>query len=476
MTTYGIRIAINGSEIDDFVEGDNASWDTKIGEIKTTEGGGSFLREAQQATCSFVANIPEILAPLMRTITIAVEGPYTASAPSYWNDNGDGTFYRIIFHGPIVASKLVGFTENLVQFDAISEMQTLYERRAQLASTNNTGPRALCTDIETAHSLTILNANPMVPTAADFYNMDRPAQGSASNGDWLRTATAPLGMTITGDWEGTIDAPELAWRTDYQWFTGGNYEIIKAGRPWNYVYSDIGITWRDFVARIEVNGETGNSISHYGFVRYPNWNGPRPPTRIIDVRNGTRYWGRASLDNGTVRSRLGFQEASIGSWIDTAAECEAAAKRLMRHQGEPSYLKMNKVGWWPDQVAADAATDPLVDPDPEDIGMVHACVMLGDQMAGRQSGEAFDDSNGIGGDNAYGTWPDHCPVSSDRYDLLEALWNVQIENNGSTSGIVDYYTIRTISREWTPTGGWWIEVGLEPDGLVSVTSSSNGTY
>lgn len=470
MTTFGVRVAINGTEIDC----------DDIAEIKTSEGGGSFYREADQSTASFKYRTNAHGATFVRTVTIAVEGPYNGTAPAWWHDNGDGTFYHIIFHGTVT-----GFETNVdpahvewVQFAAMSEMQGIFERKARTAAANDSYMRDLTSDIETAHSLTIGN-NGTIPTFGDgFPDVDRPAQGPSTNGEWLRMVMAGTGMSIIAEWEGTLTAPELCWRTDRAWVGGQNYRNVYAGRPWEYEYRSVGINWRDFVAKVEVTGEAGNSLSHHGWVRYPNLynRGPRPPTRIIDVSNGTRYYGTATLSNSFMRDNLGDQTISINSWIDTAAHCEDAAEFLLSHVGEP-HLMMNSVAFWPDQLTKSADADPdFTFQDPEDFGMDHANVLVGDYMRSRTAGgNGFDDTDGGAGVNPWGTWPDTVPVNSDVYDLLNYLWQVEIENDSNTSGAVDAYNVRRVAREWTPSGGWHIDVGLEADDTVTITNTANGT-
>lgn len=475
MTTYSIRVAINNTEIDC----------DQIGLIRTAEGGGSFLKEGALPTCSFVYRTDINNAWGVETITIAVEGPYNGTAPAWWHDNGDGTYYHILFHGPIIGYKASAIDSLWTEFSAISEMHGLFQRRARTAASNNSYPRTLTSDIETAHSLTIGN-NACIPTFGDgFGQVDRPEQRSASNGEWLRNVMAGTGMSIMAEWEGTLTAPELCWRTDRYWVGGLNHRYVYAGRPWLYQYPNTGFNWQDFVARVEVNGETGNTISHHGWVRYPTLRnmGPRPPTKIIDVSDGTRYYGTARLGNSSMRTRLGNVTAQINSWLDTSTRCQNAAEFLLSHVGEPLYPKMFGVTFLPDQLYADAAADATfvggpIAQDPEDFGMDHAGILIGDRMISRALNEAFDDSDGMGGDNEWGLWPDHCPVNGDVYDNLYACWQAEIENNSTSSGPTDYYNVRTVQREWTPSGGWKISVDLEPDNTVAIDAGDldNGTY
>lgn len=474
---YTIRVAINGSETDTTVEADSASWLTKIGEVRSFEGGGSFTREANHATLSFKLRIPQNLSWAVNTVTIAVQGP--AASPSSWfTSAGGGQYYRVVFHGSVNAIRGVDVGTGMIEFQAISEMQGLYERRAHTAQDNNSGPRDLTTAIETAHSLTIAGTS-VVPESTDFYNLDRPAQGGAANGQWLRNVMAGTGMTLVAEWDGPITAPALRWRTDYPWFSGGNFNNITAGRPWSYIYLDHGTVWRDFVARVEVNGASGQTLSYDGWVRYPQLGniGPRPSTQIITVADGTRYYGYGRLGSSAMRAAVSQTELSINSWIDTAAECETAAKWILRHMGEPTYLKINRMGYYPDYLWREADADPLYDPDPDNVFLDHAAVMLGDQFVSREFGnDLFDNSNLIGPDNSYGTWPTVCPPGSDRYDDLFALWNPTLTNNGVSSGQVQLQTVRTLARTWNPSSGWYVEVGLEPSETVAVADSGHGTY
>jgi hypothetical protein len=355
-------------------------------------------------------------------------------------------------------------------------MQGLYERRDRVAAATNSGPRALCTDMAAG----VGNAS-LVPAAGDFYTMDRPKQGPTPNGDMLRTATACLGMTILGEWEGTIDSPDLLWRPDYNWSNDVSYyNSLGFWRPWIYEYADVGTVFGDYVAEVEVTGETGNSIYHYGYqLTVGPWGQPVQPPKIVDVRNGTRYWGTAQLADAGMRLNVGNQTLSVASWIDTAAQCEDAAQRLLKHVGEPTHLNMRKIGYFPDQLWYDADNDPAFTYDVDDYAMDHACVKIGDTVQSRGftgDGDSFDDSDGLGDVNNGGFWPDHCPVDSPTYNDLYVLWNNALSNGEDVSlNVTSYYTVRAIQREWTPSAGWRMELGLEHDNTVPVPDTAHGT-
>jgi hypothetical protein len=436
---YTLRVAINGSETDVDVENDDADWLTKIANLRTTDGGGTWFRAGNQAAAALDLNIPLAVADAVRTVTIAVQGPHDGGggASDYLTSVGGGLYYRVIFHGTVVAKKAV-VGEPLIQIDAISEMQQLLERRARTAASNNSGPRAVTTDIETAHSLTI-PVNTAYPLGTDFYTLDRPAQKGASNGEWLKKALAGTGCNPTAEWNGPITAPELCWRVDYAWTVGMRNQQLEATRPWAYSYPDVGTTWQDFPARVEVEGENSAGTQHYGWAR---------------------------LGDSSIRTQLGNQSVSLSTWIDTAAECETAAATLLGHIGEPDYLRMFRVGFYPDFLLSEMTGNGVTEATAQVRAMDHACAMPGDFFVRRNP---FDDTHSE-------DWPSVCPVGSDRYDDLEALWVHPVRDNGVSSGNVLYYGIRTVNRWWTPTGGWYLEVSAEPDGTLTPADSGNGTY
>lgn len=441
MTVYTLRVAINGSETDGSVEADSASWLTKVASVRMTDGGGSRLNPPQQAGCTLTLHVPIALAYRIADVTIAVEGPYSGTIPAWLTSAGGGRYYRVVFNGPVTSVRPAGgIGEALVQVDAVSEMQTLFERRAHTAASNNSGCRSLCNDIETAHSISI-NENTSVPQAADTYQLDRPAQKDATNGEWLKKLMAGHGYWITAEWDGPITAPVLCWRTDYPWTTG-RWQQVRAGRPWKYVYEDYGTTWQDFLARIEVDGEDSG---------------------------GTKYYGWARLANSTSRAQLGFQEAKLSTWIDTATQCQNAARRLIRRQGDPDYLRMMRVGIPLEICWADANTASGYTEDEDKVFMGHACLMTGDQLLSRSSGgQAW---SGIPSNTA-GSWPARAPVNGLVYKDLEALWRPAIEN--TTSVVADAFTVRGITREWLPNTGWYITVDLDPDADGGDTAGDYG--
>ena len=439
---YTLKVAINGSETDINVEGDTASWLTKVGDVKVTDGGGSWHSPPQQAGCTIRVNVPISLAPLIRTVTIAVVGPYSGTIPAWLTETstGSGRYYRVIFHGPVTSVQpAAAIGDDGVLVNAISEMQTLFERRAHTAASNNSGCRSLCNDIETAHSITI-NENTSIPQAADTYQLDRPAQKDATNGEWLKTLMAGHGYWITAEWDGPIDSPQLCWRTDYPW-TSGRWQQVRAGRPWKYVYEDYGFTWQDFVARVEVDGTDSAANKYYGWAR---------------------------LNDSTVRSQLGNQEVRFSSWIDSATQCQTAARKLIRQQGEP-YLKMLRVGIPLEICYRDAATAAGYTEDEDKVFMGHACLMLGDQLLSRSSGSNSWDNTS----NTAGSWPSgKAATGSIVFSDLSSLWEVNIVN--TTTDKADNYTVRGIAREWEPSGGWYITVDLEPDGNGGDTAGDYG--
>ncbi len=439
----GIKIAVNGSETDVDVVNDSASWTAKAGNVRISGGGGSWIREGQPFTAQVDFAVPIHLANLVRTVTIAVtlEASTASSLPT-------GTIvatppYRVVFHGDAIAIK--GNPSNdIVQIDFASEMSGLLGRRARTAAAPNTGIRTLLSAIESAHSLS-MNGSDTVPSDAHYYQCDAPAQQDSSNGEHIRTMLAGSGINMSEEWELQITSPTLRWRPD--WYHPAGSVITtrqwtwEAGYPWLFAYPDVGIQYRDFLARINVEG-TGSG--------------------------GTRRWAWAQLDLAAQRLRVGHRDTTLSTWIDNTTDLEKAARELIGKQGEPDYVKMNQItlnidAWY-------RAFDTQGAADPEIETWKAAACMLGDVITTR---DPFDNTH-----TDYGNWPAHAPYNGDLYDRLFGLWNTSITDNAVTAAVAEW-VIRTITREWSAGGGWQVTYGLEPANYIDYTDIadySSGTY
>lgn len=441
---FELYLAINGELTDTTVENDTALWATKCGNVKINGGGGSWWRTSEPSKARLDILIPARLAHKVRTVTIAVKSAATLTGTIPTGTIGSS--YRIVFHGDVQSIRATADPNGAVEIDAVDEMSGLMNRRARTAASPNTGIRALLTDIETAHTLT-MNGGTTFPSSADFPNLDRPAQKGISNGVWLRTALAGTGINMAAEWETSITAPALMWRPDYfdtlysasvattrQW-------TWEAVHPWSYVYTDIGIQWQDFIARVNLDGENAA---------------------------GTQYYGWAKLSDTAVRAKLAQRENNQTTWMDNAADLQKYARRLLAHVGEPNWLKINQVTLPIEKLYSLYLSEGFVDADIE--AFTAAAMMPGDQIDWR---DPFDNTNALAPD-----WPAVAPDGGDLYDNLLALWYVTVEDNGVTNAS-GRHIIRSITREWTPNGGWFVTYGLDPYSQLTgtdIASNGSGTY
>jgi hypothetical protein len=453
LTSNGIRIAINGSETDVDVENDAASWTTKIGNVKHLIGGGSWWRDPQPGVASLDVLVPLKLAHKIRTVTIAVTCiPNLAVPPTGVIGAGAANSYRIIFHGDVQAIKgKPAAGDTIVQVEAISEMSGLMNRKARTAASNNSGIRELLNDIETAHSLTMSGETYFPTIAQGFPNCDRPAQKGNSNGVWIRKQLAGTGVNMSEDWETSITAPALMWRPDWQdeeYFTFSATARVwqtEMPYPWLYSYPDTGMQYRDFVARVNVEGETSAGVEHYGY---------------------------AQLSTSGKRLSVGQRDISVDTWIDTPTECQTQARRLMAYQAEPDYLKMRQVTYNTEHLYRVYTDDSYTDAEAQ-----YALISL----AGGMPGDTLIKRNPFGNSHADAqNWPAHAPAAGTLYDTLDQMWD-PVLTYAAVSADTEKHVIRTIMRSFTPQGGWDVTLGVEPTAFSglrgsSVTDYGNGTY
>jgi hypothetical protein len=383
--------------------------------------------------------------------------------------------YRIVFHGDVQSIRATGVDredENLipVQFDAVSDMSGLLNRRARCAANAGSGISTMLADIETAHSLT-MDGNGAFPSGGNgFPGCDRPAQKRTTNGEYIATMLAPVGAWVIEDWAGTLTAPELRWRTDftdpdYMTYTLTGYRDLEIGYPWLLTYEDVGFAYEDYTAKITVTGETSG---------------------------GTQYYGWARLDNADgARDALSNREVQVDSYINTAADCKTWARRHLAWQGAPSYgLRMNAV-----TLNTEVYYKALVDQGAHGVNptygnaanemMLLGTAMPGDNLYAR--GYYVTDVGGVdgfgSGNSDYGDWPAAYDDASDLHDTLFQLWRPWLGQVDDTSTYqeADRQTIRQVRRTFTPTGGWDITFGLVPWSTlirgtdVGVSDTDSGT-
>lgn len=441
-----ILIAINGELTDTTVENDSATWDTKVGRVRMRGGGGSWWRPTQPHVCQIDMDIAANHAWLVRTVTIAVKANTAMATPPTGTIDDE---YRIVFHGEVQQSKgSPHVNAGPVQLDAVDEMSGLMNRRARTAAVNNSGIRALLTDIETAHGLT-MNGGTAFPSSADFPNLDRPKQKGQSNGAWLRLATAGTGINVTSEWDTSITAPDLRWRPD--WFDfdySASVDINRlwywnAGHPWLLEYDDVGIRYADYVATVNIDGEDSAGAEYYGYAR---------------------------LATAATRKALGNREVNITSWMDTAADCQKHARRLLAHVGDPIHARMYRLTVRPEKVHEAMTADAIFDADTILENAFRAGALLpGDQISAR---DPFGDTN-----LDFGDWPSGSSALQTR---LSTLWFPEMKDGSGVGTTADgLHNIRTVEREWTPDGGWICTYGVEPVSPLTgsdIVTYGSGTY
>jgi hypothetical protein len=452
----GIRIAINDSEQDGTVEADSADWVSKIGNVRITGGGGSYTRTAKPWTCTFDAQIPTHLAGKVRTISVAVK--VDAANTMTGGDWGSlaGVEYRVVFYGDVISGQGVP-QDGVVRFIAGDQMSQMLNRRPRLSpATDNVGIRTVLADIE-SNTGYALGGNVNFPADSEFYSLDYPKSKGKSVGEVVRLALAGSGINLTASWEPTVANPTLKWRPDfydtnyYPLTTTTAFDQLTIAYPWLVEYQDVGFQWADFVARFEVEG-------------FDN--------------GGTEPYGWAQLHNATQRARAGNRTTNLTSYINSAGDCQMAAKRLTAYQAQPDYVKLNQIKVPVEATHAQLTADGITATTAGNVVAQIAGVMLGDTLKTRWEG---DGANGFGDNSTagYADWPATLPEGSDKYDELEALWYPTLTYD-ATSGTPAAWTVRTVTREWNPTDGWFITLGIEP--LVTaiegadVSSYGNGTY
>ena len=447
MAACGIQIAVNGSVTDVDVENDSANWKTKAGNVRITQGGGSWWRTSRPAVLSIDLDVPIEHMWAIRSVTIALtlDVSTLSSLPA-------GTFAgpppgKVLFHGQVWSTRS-DTARGLVRVDAVEDLQNLLSRRARLAAANNSGIRGLLTAIETAHSLSTWGSL-QFPSAADYMNLDRPAQKGASNGEWIRKALAGSGINLVAQWTGPVTNPYLQWRPDffesyysasvdttYQW-------TWNAGYPWELDYPDVGRVWNDAAARVNIDGEDSA---------------------------GNEYYGWARLDDATQRNKLGNREINISTWIDNTTDLQRQARRLLAYVGEPGYTKMNQIMLPVEHYYQ--VMDTKGAPDPEIEILTAAGLYPGDLITKR---DPWGNTN-----TDYGNWPAHCPIGSQREGNLQELWEPIIEDDAA-GGPAYTQIVKSVTREYDPAGGWTMTYGVEPwEGTAldagDISSYGSGTY
>jgi len=440
VSTYTLRVAINGSETDVDVEADSAAWTSKISKLKISGGGGGPVKQGRPFGCSFELAVPIDRSIYVRTITVAVEGPWTTTLKGWMTAGATGKAYRVVYHGDVISAK-VGLLEGAVEFDSLDEMYALGERRARVASATGSDIKQLLQDIETAHSLTMSGADQFPDSTTPFMDgstlmlIYRPAQKRTRNADFIANALAGTTVNMTCDWDGPITAPTMRWRPDHYYVDSSisttRRQTLPMPRAQAFGFSDFGYAYNDHAARIDVAGASST----------------------------TDYYGWARLDNATDRNALGNRSAGLTGMWNTAARCEQAARTVLGQTVYPSFYHPFRI-----DASADhhyqtlAGWTGATGESQEATGFHLAACMLGDQIR----------------------WLDVLDTGYESYSTALGtqkaadLANVFAPSFGSVSTFL--HDIRTLTRYWTPTGGWILELGTYPSFVSPYDSGDANDY
>jgi hypothetical protein len=446
MTTYTLRFAINGSETDEDVEEDSAAWTSKLSNLKITGGGGGPVKTASNWVCSFELVVPIDVAAKVRTVTVAVEGPWTDTLKAWMTSDTTDRAYRVVFHGDVTGVR-VGLLEGRVEMDATDEMYGLMQRRARLAAATGSDIKTLLQDIETAHGLTMTGAAQFPDSTTQFEDAStlmtiyRPAQKRVRNGEFIAQALAGTCINCSAEWDGPITAPAMAWRPDFYWHHSSISTTrrmqIPMPRPQAFGFSDFGYAYDDHYARITVNG----------------------------ANSSTDYYGWARLDDAADRNALSNREASLTSMFNSLLRLIASALTVLGQTGYPSYLRPYQI-----DVSADHHYTALsgwtgaTGETQETLGYWLATAMLGDQLYWLDTGDPGYESvtTALGAQKAA--------------DLQSAFFPAVDTSGpgGAFDSSTRYHAIRQITRTWTPTGGWMLELATYPHFVVGIGTDPTG--
>jgi hypothetical protein len=259
-------------------------------------------------------------------------------------------------------------------------------------------------------------------------------------------------MNMSEDWENSITTPELMWRPDFQdpgtYYTytsgvGDRIWVTEMPYPWLYSYPDVGLQYKDFVARVNVEGVNAAGTEYYG-------------------------WGR--LTPAAIRRTCGEREVTVDTWIDNETECLVQARRLMAYQCDPSYLKMKQVKFNTEHLYRTYLADYTA------AQSQYALISL----AGGMPGDVVTPRYPFPGAHATAAdWPAHAPSLGALYENIRQLWETPLVYDGTTYTAFSH-VIRTFTRTFTPTGGWDVTIGVEPATAnvrgTAVTDNGSGTY
>lgn len=443
MTTFGIRVAVNGSETDVDVTSDSAPWDSKISNVVITAGGGGATRASRYHQLSCDIHLRAAYIAQVRTITIAVQGPFSGTAPAGTIDAGGGERYRVLFHG-IVNTIAGGLNDAGVRVVAQSAIQSQFQQRPTLAAASNTSPYdlavSLASDVSCIGS-TMLPDTTCTLRGGELIKQYMPAQKGVRVTNMFSAALAGTGVNLVGGFGNTITSPQLLFRPDY--FRPGaaidtsRQETITLARPNLWDVTDLGVSFEDAAAKFVVYGEDSG---------------------------GTRYKGWARFESATDREALGRTEQSLSGWWNTAARCEGAARELLQLTCFPSGPRPYQIRNHIDSYSAGMAG---WGGDGVRNVWVWAAAQVGDLALWQISGDSYYES--LTGALGFTT-----ARSSD----LSAIFSAG-PTLGGPNKVGTYWTrqwiVRGTRHEWNPIAGWTVDLQLSPDYSTTSLTSSYGS-
>jgi hypothetical protein len=346
--------------------------------------------------------------------------------------NGTDSEYVVVFSGTVTSvAGQVG--KGIVQFRAFDDLQGYLTRHdtsgTGIASTYRS-PRDVITDLDTLFSWSFNGAAqfPEATTDTGFLRNVPSSTDKKSFGEIVDTALQGTGVNLTCDWNGPITAPVMRYRPDFFYVPDDTATISRARcreiavyRPWLFAYLDYGLQFADFPSKVVLTGRNASSTDIFGWAR---------------------------LSSATKRNLLGNREQRFECWGQTQAELRDAADNLIGRIGDPEWVRQIQTRIPMDHVYrshADLIAGEGTAPDYTESLFDLACVMLGDELTSFAPVES--------------SWP--ALAQGDLYDEVTALWDVTIADSGDTAAATAH-VVKQVTREWTPSGGWIIDVGLWP--------------
>lgn len=364
-------------------------------------------------------------------IILSVTGPCGTDTPSDYayqlsNDDWERLMFVGQFGGYKASLPQIG-AARMVKADIAEWWSSILNSRPGVASSANTDPKQIIQDIDTAISVGILSSNlNAFPDHTNGYLMDMPASGTETAGAILQKATAPYGMWVCGEYQGTYTGDDLdTWDLGVRpsifrlnWRSGfaatANRETVQIYRPYLCGFPDYGRQIGAHPNRVRVNGSGGAT--------------------------GTYTHGAPGV--------LGHTTQTVTSWIDNNTECDSAAEHLIHLSCAP-YPRIFKCVI-PIEAFYNAHIAAGDDPD-----LVQAmCWKLVALRPGDLINFATETNDPLDG------FADPAPVPLTSEADLVAVVNPQVAAEyGDATGAGLIHDVTSVTRRWHHVTGWTIEFG-----------------